>query len=289
MSNHPDFASFDRFELHTEVRGATSGAAGDRLPVVFVHGSWTDADSWQLVAPALAAERLAVVYDRRGHSRSPWPQPVPRRQDEDDLIELIELIEHIGSGRVHLVGNSYGASIALAVTARRSDLIASVVAHEPPLLGAAASGTPLARELDELRTLARDIAATIDRGDAAEGAQRFTEAVLGEGAWAFLPAEMQATFIVNAATFAGMVGDPGYDQTPDLADHPMPIVLTSGSESPPWLPAIVDELTATHPSFERERYDGAGHVPHFTHPHAVVATITRVIEAAEHTRAVATR
>jgi pimeloyl-ACP methyl ester carboxylesterase len=274
--------SLDHFELHTEIRGPMRYTGSDRTPVVFVHGSWTDADSWQLVAPAIAAERVTVVYDRRGHSRSPWTQPVTRRRDEDDLIALIE---HIGSRSVHLVGNSYGASIALAVAGRRPDLVASVVAHEPPLLGAASPGTPLEHELDALRTLALEIAATIDRGEAAEAAERFTETALGEGAWAFLPREVQATFIANASTFAGMVRDPGYDQVPDLARHPMPIVLTSGTASPGWLPAIVDQLVAAHPNIGCDRYEGAGHVPHLTHPVEVIATISRVIEAAEQTAA----
>lgn len=268
----------DPSDLHHEVRGPASDDR-ERTPVVFVHGSWTDADSWQLVVPAIAAQRVTVVYDRRGHSRSAraWHEPVSRRHDEDDLIGLIE---HVGP-RAHLVGNSYGASIALAVAARRPDLVASVVGHEPPLLGVVPPSTPLGRDLIDLQVLGRAIGAMIERGEAAGGAERFTDAVLGAGAWAFLPAETRATFVANAATFAGMVRDPFYDQVPDLAGHAMPIVLTAGTESPAWLPAIVDAIAAAHPSITREVYRGAGHVPHLTHPDAVVASVTRVVEAAE--------
>ena len=94
---------------------------------MLVHGGWTDHRTWAFVVPHLSDSYRVVRYDRRGHSRSPWALPVPRRQDEDDLAALIEEL----GAPVPLVGNSYGASISLGLTGRRAELVASVAVHEP--------------------------------------------------------------------------------------------------------------------------------------------------------------
>ena len=97
---------------------------GDGEPVVLVHGSWTDHGSWTFVVDDLAQTNHVVTYDRRGHSRSErGAAGVPRRVDEDDVVALIETLD---LGPVHLVGNSYGASISLGVAARRPDLTAGL-------------------------------------------------------------------------------------------------------------------------------------------------------------------
>ena len=111
---------------------------GDGAPLVLVHGSWIDATSWDLVVPAFADHHRVVTYDRRGHSRSRRTAAGSRRQDEDDLIALLETFD---LAPAHLVGNSFGAGIVLAVAGRRPDLVRSVVAHEPTLVGVAAAGS----------------------------------------------------------------------------------------------------------------------------------------------------
>src|SRR5918997_814338 len=114
-------------ELHV----AAPAGAGD--PLVLVHGSWTDHTAFEAVAEPLARSFRVIRYDRRGHSRSQYgPGPAPRRRDEDDLAELLEAL---GLGPAHLVGTSYGALISLALAVRRPDLVRSVLAHEPPVLG----------------------------------------------------------------------------------------------------------------------------------------------------------
>ena len=122
---------------------------GEGDPIVFVHGGWTDGSRWNALATTFAATHTAVAYDRRGHSRSLWSQPVARRTDEDDLAQLIE---SLGLGPAHLVGNSYGGSIALGTAARYPDLVRSVAAHEPPLVRVAESTPSIAAEHGSVRT-----------------------------------------------------------------------------------------------------------------------------------------
>lgn len=264
-------------DLFVEVHGDPPTSAG-RCPIVLVHGSWVDATSWQAVSPALAADRLVVAYDRRGHGRSPWAGPLPRRGHEDDLVELVE---RLGSP-VHLVGSSYGGSIALAVAARRPELVRSVTAHEPPLLGAVRPGTALARLVDDVRRWVTEVRADLAAGRPDAGARRFFDQVLGEGVWDLLPGELRAAVAAAAPTFTAMLDDPGWDQLAAAPDAATPTLLTGGTESPPWLSGIVDELAETsHSHARRSSIDGAGHAPHLTHPTSYVELVLAFAHDAE--------
>ena len=265
--------------LFVEVYGDPPSATG-RCPIVLVHGSWVDGSSWEAVAPVLATDRAVVAYDRRGHSRSPWTDPLPRRAHEDDLLDLVE---RIGSP-VHLVGSSYGGAIALAASARRPELVRSVAAHEPPLLGAVRLGTVLARLVDDVQGWVAEVRDDLDAGRPEAGARRFFDHVLGHGTWDLLPAELRHAVTAAAPTFTAMLGDPGWDQV-NVAPHTnSPTLLTKGTESPLWLAGIVDELAETHYRHARCRsIAGAGHAPHLTHPASYVNLVQAFTRDAEET------
>ena len=116
--------------------------AGNGEPVVFVHGNWSDYSTWGLTVPELPESLRAIVYDRRGFGRSQRTRErLTRRLHEDDLAGVIEAL---GPGPAHVVGNSYGASTALGLAARRPELFRSLVVHEPPLV-AVVGDDPAAR------------------------------------------------------------------------------------------------------------------------------------------------
>src|SRR5918999_1476317 len=115
-------------ELNYELTGS-----GETL--VLVHGGWSDRNNWLPVAPELARSFSVVAYDRRGHGLSTHDVPGSRRDQEDDLAALIE---DVSGEPAHVVGTSFGASIAIGLASRPPDLFRSVVAHEPPLISVAA-------------------------------------------------------------------------------------------------------------------------------------------------------
>ncbi|MFD7080404.1 alpha/beta fold hydrolase [Streptomyces sp. NPDC059918] len=252
---------------------------GEGDPLVLVHGSWVDHETWQRVVPRLARSFRVLVYDRRGHSRSERPPGQgSRRQDEDDLASLIELL----GAPAHVAANSFGASTALGLAARRPDLLRSLTAHEPPLMGVVGDGD------QELRPVLRAMEAALDgvlaalrAGEDRAGAQRFVdEVVIGPGGWERLPERYRATLTANAPTFADEHGDPDWARLDlaRLAGFPGPALLTFGSESPPWFPVIVGKLAAALGGRARMRtLAGDGHVPHLTHPDRYADDLTEFI------------
>ncbi|MGO4457875.1 alpha/beta fold hydrolase [Streptomyces sp. M-16] len=244
-------------------------ATGNGEPLVLVHGSWSDHDGWRAVVPRLAerAPLRVVSYDRRGHSRSErLPGPGSRVEDEEDLAALIEAL---GLAPAHVAGNSFGASTALGLAARRPELFRSVTAHEPPLLGVVADDPALRPLMEATRLRIEGVLTELRAGDDRAGARRFVEEVaVGPGAWDRLPEPLRETFVANAPTFADEQADPAWadlDLT-RLSRYTGPVLLTRGTESPPWFPVITDRLAAALPQARVTVLEGAGHVPHVSHP-----------------------
>ena len=253
-----------------------AGAAGE--PLVLVHGSWGNHHNWDAVAPPFSQSFRVLTYDRRGHSQSErLPEPGSVAEDASDLAALIESLE---IAPAHVVGNSFGASIVLRAASEKPDLFRTLAVHEPPLFDLLATH---AESLDALRVLQQRVAAVLERlqaGDTPGGARQFVETIaLGPGAWDALPAEMRQTFIVNAPTWLDELQDPDWARL-DLASlrgFPHRALLTRGDQSPPFFPAVMEQLAAALPRAERFVFRGDGHVPHLSHPEVYVEMITRFV------------
>ena len=256
-------------ELYYEITGT-----GDCL--VLTHGSWTDGTGWWPVVDLLAERYRVLVWDRRGHSRSQAVDgPGSRAEDAADLAGLIE---QVSGGPVHVAGNSYGANVTLTLLTERPDLVATAAVHEPPLFGFL-DGTrdrALAGELSVVHadlTVVRDL---IISGEHRGAAEYFIEHVaLGPGTWDRLPEEFRSVLEGNAPTFFDELADQtalSIDNAA-LATTTVPLLLTHGTESPVLYPAVITELARLVPAARVEVLEGAGHIPHATHPQDWIARL----------------
>lgn len=262
-------ANVNGVQLHYETVGAG-------IPLVLVHGSWGDARNWAPVIAPLSERFRVVTWDRRGHSRSSGGHgPGSRHQDADDLAALIE---HVSDSPVHLVGNSYGASITLTAVVERPDLVASAAVHEPPLFALleGTQDTLVAAALAATQSAIAAVVELLEAGDHEGAARRFVDTIaFGAGAWDQLPELIRQTFIANAATYLDECHDPeglSIDSSA-VASTTVPLLLSHGTESPSLFPAVVRELSELVPTARVSVLAGAGHIPHATHPGLWLATL----------------
>jgi pimeloyl-ACP methyl ester carboxylesterase len=114
-----------------DVRGPLPTADG-RPPLVMI-GQPMDAYGFTTLA-SLFPDRTVITYDPRGLGRSVRTDGSAENRPEQQAEDLHALVRALGGGPVDVLGSSGGAVTALAwVVAHPGDL-ATVVAHEPPLL-----------------------------------------------------------------------------------------------------------------------------------------------------------
>src|SRR5690606_38904659 len=146
---------------------------------------------WEAVAGFLADRFEVVTWDRRGHSRSgDRSDPGSTKEDAADLASIIE---DLGPGPVHVVGNSAGGNVVLNLITARPDLVKSAAVHEPGPFGLLGdSGDPhLVEVMEHEMTLTRHVEELIAAGRHREAARYFVENVaVGPGAWDRFPEEL---------------------------------------------------------------------------------------------------
>jgi len=100
--------------------------------VVMVHGITGNQAIWHLeVIPALMQEYRLTTYDLRGHSYSDMPPT--GYTTADHALDLNHLLDSLGIERVHLVGHSFGAEIALHYTILYPERVERLVLIEPAI------------------------------------------------------------------------------------------------------------------------------------------------------------
>ena len=131
----------------------------------------------------------------------------------------------------------------------------------------------------ELSAVDADLAVVrdlISSGDHRDAAEYFIEHVaLGPGTWDRLPEAFRSVLEANAPTFLDELADQTAlsIDTAALATTSVPLLLTHGTESPELFPAVITELAQLVPAARVEVLEGAGHMPHATHPEDWIARL----------------
>lgn len=251
-------------------------------PLVLVHGSWTSHHGWDQVVPLLADSFSVYAYDRRGHSES--ERPPGQGSITEDVADFRALIEHFQLGPAWVAASSFGGNIALRLAGRHPDLLRGLVLHEPPILSLLGGDADLQPQLEEENRKIQAVTEQIAAGNHMEAAKLFVENVaLGPEAWENLPEKMRETVVGNAPTFLDEARDPdAVSFDPAWVEHfDKPVLLSKGTESPAMFGAIVDKLADRIPNVELRTFEGAGHVPHVTHPGRYVETVSEFVRSTE--------
>jgi pimeloyl-ACP methyl ester carboxylesterase len=132
---------------------------------------------------------------------------------------------------------------------------------------------------DTALAVVRDL---ISSGRHRAAAEHFIEHVaLGPGTWEQLPEAFRSMLENNAPTFLGELDDETAlsIDTAALATTTVPLLLTHGTESPELFPAAIAEIHELVPAARVDVLEGAGHIPHATHPEEWTARLVAFHES----------
>ncbi|GAB5536269.1 MAG: alpha/beta hydrolase [Rubricoccaceae bacterium] len=267
---------------------------GEGEPVVLIHGSVSDARTWDRQLDLLAQRFRVIAYSRRYH----WPNAhIPDGADyamADHVDDLAALLQTLDAAPAHLVGHSYGGFIALLLALREPQLVRTLVLAEPPVLTLFVSNTPTPLELLRLATsrprLAAGLihlgatalgpaAAAAERGDMEEVMRRLGQGTLGRAAYQRLSNARREQ--VRANLIAAELLGSGF---PPLAADALrglqcPTLLVMGEASPRVFHRLVDALEELLPQSERVEIPAASHIMHEDNASAYTVALLAFLEA----------
>lgn len=153
--------------------------------IVLLHSSGNSSRQWTSLIDRLSHRHTVHAPDFHGHGRRhPWDRAAPiTLADEVALIAPL-----LTSGRrVHLVGHSFGAAVALKAATLYPGAVASVVVYEPVLFRWQLDDDAESDASRAVLHVARRMRACLERGNAYRAAAMFLEYWSGRGAWEAVP------------------------------------------------------------------------------------------------------
>nr|WP_281356670.1 alpha/beta hydrolase [Sulfitobacter algicola] len=230
-----------------------------------IHCALAHQGVWAGVAKSLSKTHTITAFDMPGHGRSAdWDGQGDYQQLTTRIAETF-----CDDGPVHLIGHSFGGTVALRLACERPNLVNRLSLIEPVFFAAArAAGDPAyARNERDFAPFA----AAMQAGDRATAARLFMSMWGGGTPWAALP-DAQRTYITDRIHLIPAQGKAIRDDNANLLTSgliealTMPIDLIDGALSGPIMPAILNALSARMQNPTRTTIDGAGHMVPITHP-----------------------
>ncbi|MBV2359070.1 alpha/beta fold hydrolase [Thalassococcus sp. CAU 1522] len=253
--------------IHVNTLG--SGAAR----VLALHCGLGRSGMWSGVAAALADRATLIAPDFPSHGASaPWaPTPDLHSQATDVAAALLQ-------EGIHLLGHSFGATVALRVALENPGRVASLTLVEPVLFAAADGAVRDAHRVQD-----EEFHAAFVAGDHAKSARLFNRLWGGGLKWDALPQQtrdaMTAGMPFIVATGPALWDDVHGMLAPGrLEALPTPVALLRGSETQPIIAAIHAGLVRRIRDARDIVVPGGDHMLVLGHPDAVARAVQAHLE-----------
>jgi pimeloyl-ACP methyl ester carboxylesterase len=244
-------------------------------PVVLLHPTLAHGGAWKEVAAHLADRYRLIAPDMVGHGHGPAGDPA--RDYHDQATEHVAGL--LPDAPFHLVGHSFGATVALRIAIEAPARVRSLALYEPVLFAAAPDGPEKRENAERLSHVGRMAA----EGDG-RGAARAFLSVWGAGE------DFDALPEPQAARMAGQMWIVGAQRAslhqdaarllPRLSEVSCRVLLMRGSQSPPVIQRILDGLEDGLPKARRAVIHGAGHMGPVTHADLVAGELSDFLQTA---------
>ena len=212
--------------LHYEERG-------DGRPLLVIHGLAADAAAWAGALRELAAAGArAIAYDRRGYGSSGAPEPYVATTVQEQSQDAAALLDGLGAAPALLLGDGFGALVALELLVRRPEIATAAVLADPPLFAFVPAAT---EALAEQRV-------TLEGALRAGGPPAGVQAYLGDGVGAGRLQRARASFLGFFADYAGQAS--WSPSRRELRSISVPVAVVTGPATAAHVRAAAEALAA---------------------------------------------
>ena len=223
--------------------------------ILFVPGSWGTRSAWRRVITALNGQFRIVTTSLLGYGGT-----AERRTAADFSIEreaeIIEAVSRHASGRVHLVGHSYGAQVCLAVAIRGVIPLMSLCVIEPTGINLLrrAGDLPL---YEQIVTFRDAYFRAFESGDK-EAARQVIDLHDGDGSFDALPSRVRDYVMATTATnILDWRSNLGWDAPlPAIA---VPVLIIRGGRGHAYIARIAEILSGAVANASPVTVPGAAH------------------------------
>jgi len=268
----PGFTTSDGVRLHylDEGRGP---------PVLCLAGLTRNSADFAYLAPFLADTRL-IRLDYRGRGQSGRPEDFMSYNILREGQDAMELLDHLGIGRVTLIGTSRGGLIAMALSLEHRARLNGVVLND---IGPEVAAEGLGRIMDyvgktppypDLDSAARALKAGNEAAFPGVPLERWREQA--EFMWFELPTGGGIGLRYDPRLRDALIGQAGAGQAPDLWQlfdglRGLPLASIRGANSDLFTAATQAEMAARHPGMIAAVVPDRGHVPFLDEAEALTA------------------
>ena len=165
---------------------------GEGQPVILIHSSVSANRQWRALTEVLKDRYRVLAVNLFGYGEtSPWPGASPQSLYAQAQLVLALCEEH--GAPVHLVGHSFGGSVALKAAMLLGARARKLVLLEPNQFYLLRQHGKI-RAFLEARALRDHVKCFGAFGDWRKVAERFSDYWLGDGSWTAMPEKRRAAF-----------------------------------------------------------------------------------------------
>lgn len=243
--------------------------AGEGQPVILVHSSVSGNRQWYSLVNDLKDRYHVLAINLFGYGRTtPWQADSP--QTLADQARLVLALQEMVGVPVHLVGHSFGGSVALKAASQLGARISGLVLLNPnPFYLLAQRGRWEAYA--EARAVRDHVKRYGAIGDWRQVAELFAAYWVGEGAWEAMPPKRQEAFIESLP--------PNYHEWDAVMNETTPIdewkkifaptLVVYAAQDPRSIREIVDLFRSACPHWFFKEIASGRHMAPLTHPEMV--------------------
>ncbi len=237
---------------------------------LLLHCSLASSDAWRGLAGHLGDGLTMTGFDFRGHGKSEdWVGSADYHcictKDAAVFLER----------PMHLIGHSFGATVALRLALERPDMVRSLTMIEPVFFAVVKDSEAYAEHIAGFQPFVDAM-----QDEAFETAARlFTEMWGTEAGWAMLPEAMR-NYATARIGLIPLTESTLFEDSAGMATEgrleavSFPVLLIEGSKSPSIVAAINAALAARLPVVSQVKIKGASHMVPITHSAQVAEAIS---------------